>query len=377
MICRDLSHTIVGMTETHFGASPLQWRWIAAGWLGVGLIDASQTVFPMRAQGMHHAWVRLFVTLLLSWLPWALATPVVIGLGRRYPISRGNTVQALGLHAGALGAIGLITAAWTAMLESLLNPWAQATPPEPFTNVWLPKFYFGLLMTVIVYAFILAITSVFDSRERMYRQQSETTRLNDQLSQAKLHALLRQMEPHFMFNTLNAICGLVRDNRGEAAVSMIVRLSDFLRRATVDLGIKVALEDEVEYLQRYLGIQKLRFEERLTVVVDIPAELLSVQVPSLLLQPLVENAINHGISKRAQGGTIRISGSSSHGALNLRVHNDGPCLQANWNTTGSGIGLSNLRNRLHILYGTAFQLILRNHEAGGVESLVSLPLREM
>jgi signal transduction histidine kinase len=355
-----------------------RWLWIAAIWSGVGLIDASQTVFPMRAQGMQHAWVRLFVTLVVSWLPWALATPLVIGLGRRFPPFRGTSVQAITAHAGAVAAIGLISAAWSALLEILLNPWAQSQTPGPFTGLWLSKFSYGLLTSLIVYGFILAVTFVMDSRERMARQQTETARLNEQYSSAQLSALRQQMEPHFIFNALNAISGLVRDNRNDAAVSMIVGLSDFLRRAAEDSNRpQVALAEEVEYLRRYLDIQKVRFADRLQVSVDIPAELLEAPVPNLILQPLVENAIKHGIAKRADGGAIRVTGSRFNDRLSLSVYNDGPCLPADWEATRAGIGLSNLRARLQILYGTGFELSLRTPDTGGVEVLVSLPLKEM
>ena len=137
---------------------------------------------------------------------------------------------------------------------------------------------------------------------------TETARLNEELSKAQLAALRGQMEPHFMFNTLNSIAALVRDQRNDAAVSMIVGLSEFLRRASEDSHrSQVTLAEEVEYLQRYVDIQKVRFGERLRVSVDIQAELLDAQVPNLLLQPLVENAIKHGVAKRVTGGTIRVS----------------------------------------------------------------------
>jgi two-component system LytT family sensor kinase len=363
------------MHETRTAARSTGWLWIAAIWFGVGLIDASQTVFPMRAQGMHHAWVRLFVTLVLSWLPWALATPVVIGLARRYALLRGSGPQAVAAHLGAVAAIGLISAAWSALLEVLLNPWAQSEPPGPFTDLWLSKFSYGLLSSLIVYAFIIAMTAVMDSRERIARAQTETARLDEQLSKAQLNALRRQIEPHFMFNTLNAISGLVRDNRNDAAVSMIVGLSEFLRRAAEDPNRQlVALAEEVEYLRRYLDIQKIRFAERLQVSLEVPAELLELPVPSLVLQPLVENAIKHGIARRAEGGAIRVAGSRSHDRLSLSVYNDGPRLPPDWVATQAGIGLSNLRARLQILYGTRFELNLRSQGTGGVEVLVSLPV---
>jgi hypothetical protein len=364
------------MDETPTGARSIRWLRIAVIWSGVGLIDAS-SVFAMRAQGTHYAWVKLSVMLVLSWLPWALATPFVLGLGRRYPPFRVTTLRAICTHVSTVGAIGIIFAAWSALLEIVLNPLEQPQPPGPFTDQWRSRIYLRLLISLIVYAFMMTITFVTESKQRIARQQTEAARLNEQLSKAQLSALRRQMEPHFMFNTLNAISGLIRDNRNDAAVSMIVGLSEFLRRAADDSNRpQVTLVEEVEYLQRYLDIQKVRFAERLQVSVDVPAELLPLQVPNLILQPLVENAIKHGIAKRAEGGAIRVTASHCNGHLSLCVYNDGPCLPADWATTRGGIGLSNLRTRLQILYGTGFKLNLRNPDTGGVEVLVSLPVGE-
>jgi hypothetical protein len=366
------------MDEMRTDARSTNWLWIAAIWLGVGLIDAAQTVFPMRAQGMQHAWVRLFLSLVASWLPWALATPLVIALGRRYPPFRAPTAQVLPRHLAAVAAINLTTAAWSALLETELNPWAQTPPMESFANLWLTRFYFGILTSLIVYGFILAITFVMDSRDRIARQQTATARLNERLSKAQLDALRQQLDPHFMFNTLNAISGLVRDHRSDAAVNMIVGLSDFLRRATEDSKRpQVALAEEVEYLKLFLDIQRVRFAERLQVSLDIPTDLLAAPVPNLILQPLVENAIKHGIAKRAQGGAIRVAGSRANGRLVLRVYNDGPPLPDAWEATSTGIGLANLRMRMQILYGTDFELNMRNAGPCGTEVLVSLPLQEV
>jgi two-component system, LytTR family, sensor kinase len=351
--------------------------WIAAIWIGVGLIDAGETVFPMRAQGMHHDWVRLFSSLVVAWLPWALATPWVIHLTRRYPAFQAPAAKAISVHAGALLAIALAAAAWEAAVTFFLNPWSQTKPMDPFVTLWLSKFCYGLLSSVIVYGFIAALTTVVDSRERMARQLTETARLNEQLSSARLGALRQQMEPHFMFNTLNAIAGLVRDHRNDAAVGMIVGLSDFLRRAADDSNRPlVELTEEVEYLKRYLEIQQVRFAERLLVQLDFPPSLLQASVPNLILQPLVENAIKHGIAKRAKGGTIRVAAARVNDQLRLSVCNDGPNLPAGWDATCTGIGLSNLRARLGILYGGGFELELRNWSAGGVEVLVLLPFKE-
>jgi two-component system LytT family sensor kinase len=129
-------------------------------------------------------------------------------------------------------------------------------------------------------------------------------------------------------------------------------------------------------MQRYLDIQKVRFGERLQVIVEIPAELLGAQVPNLLLQPLVENAIKHGIAKRVSGGTIRVAGASQNGNLFLSVYNDSPSLPADWQPTHSGVGIGNLRTRLQILHGTESCLQLKRADITGVEVEVTLPLRE-
>ena len=352
-----------------------RWQWIAAVWTGVGLMSASQTVFPMRALGMHHAWVSLFVTLVLVWLPWALATPLVIRLGRRYPPIRTTSPLGWAAHLAAVTLIGLTYAAWSATLEILLNPWAQTPPPGPFMGVWLPTFFYGQLTSVVLYAFILTIDHMLESRERIARQQMEAAQLGEQLQRAQLDALRRQIEPHFVFNSMNAIAGLVRDNRNSDAIEMIVGLGEFLRAAAADFNRPhVALEQELKHLRQYLEIQKTRFAERLRVGLDIPAELLSAQVPSLILQPLVENAIKHGIAKRIQGGAIQVAAASANGTLRLSVGNDGPWLPADWETRCTGIGISNLRTRLQLMYGAAFELTLRNRETGGVQASVSLPL---
>jgi two-component system, LytTR family, sensor kinase len=353
-----------------------RWLWPAAIWCVGGLFDAIQTVLVMREEGTHSSGLLQFGTEFVTWLPWMLATPLVIRLARRHPVTRVTTVSTAAVHLAAFAVTSLIAAAWSALLQMLLNPWGHSHPPGPFTDVWSTALLYQSLTYLFVYALILAITYVVDSRAGAARQRMETARLNEELSRAQLAALRRQVEPHFMFNALNSIAALVRDQRNDAAVSMIVGLSEFLRRASEDSHrSQVTLAEEVEYLQRYLDIQKVRFAERLHVSVDIPAELLQTQVPNLLLQPLVENAIKHGIAKRLAGGAIRVAGARRDGNLCLSVYNDGPSLPADWEATHPGIGIANLRTRLQILHGSEFDLQLRNADPGGVEVSVTLPVR--
>jgi two-component system, LytTR family, sensor kinase len=352
-----------------------RWIWIGSIWAGFGLIDAMQTVFVMRAEGMHHAWVRLFVTCVLSYLPWALATQTVMRLGRQFPPVKLKPIATWFVHLLTCAVIGLLYAAWITWLDAALNPYALSSLQKPFVQQWLYQFYHGVISSLVLYSAILAVSYVVDSRSRLAYQQTETARLNEQLSKAQLDALRRQIEPHFLFNTLNAISGLVREKRNDAAVSMIAGLSDFLRRLLEDSPRQqVPLGEEVEFAQKYLDIQKVRFVERLQFSVDVPGELLLAQVPTLILQLMVENAIKHGIAKRAQGGLIRIAASRSDDQLRMSVYNDGPSVK--WEKIGSGIGISNMRTRLQGLYGDAFELSMHNQDPGGVEVTVSVPFRE-
>jgi two-component system LytT family sensor kinase len=366
------------MTATHSGASSVRWRWIAALWCAGGLFEATQAVLIMRfGEGRDGAWLPLFATSLATWLPWALATPWIISLTRRYRIHRGMGVRTIIVHLAAFATISAVAEAWSALLQVLFNPWGNRQPPT-FWNTWSVTLLYQVVMFLIAYALILTITYLVDSRESVARQMTETARLNEELSKAQLAALRRQMEPHFMFNALHSIAGLVRDHRNGAAVSMIVGLGEFLRRAADDSHrSQVSLAEEVEYLQRYVDIQKVRFGERLRVSVDIPTDLLEAQVPSLLLQPLVENAIKHGIAKRVVGGDVRVAGACKDGSLCLSVYNDGPGLPEDWQTNGAGVGLANLRTRLQILHGDAAELQLRRAGADGVEVVVTLPLKEV
>ena len=364
------------MTAPDPSSRATPWRWIAAIWLAGGLFDASQAILIMRSEGRQGPWLPLFATELALWLPWALATPLVIGLARRYPLNRELSVRALGVHLATFAVLSTVSEAWSAWLQTLVNPWGNRRWPT-FLDTFGTSLAFQLLTFVIAYALILTATYLVDARERIARQMTETARLSGELARAQLAALRRQIEPHFMYNTLNSIAGLVRDRRGDDAVNMIVGLSEFLRRTSEDSHrAQVTLAEEVEYLQRYLELQKLRLGDRLAVSVDIPTELLSARVPNLLLQPLVENAIKHGIARRVAGGAVRVAGERADGILRLSVYNDGPPLPPDWQATQAGVGIGNLRTRLQILHGKESTLQLRHADAGGVEVVVTLPFRE-
>lgn len=355
-------------------AQTIRWRWIALFW-GVGAaFEAIQSVFILHAQGRQGGEPLLFVIEMASWLPWALATPFVIRLARRRPILPVPKASAVVAHFGALLACTMAAEAWSAGLQMLFNPWAHREAPAFWDTLGVTLVFHGLIC-LFAYALILVVTWLVDSRDAAARRETEAARLHDELSRAQLAALRRQIEPHFMFNTLNAIAGLVRDDRKAAAVSMIVGLSEILRRATDDFHEpETTLAEEVEYLQRYVDIQKVRFGDRLRYEVDVPEALMDAPVPGLMLQPLVENAFKHGLAERVAGGAIQVTARAEDGVLRLRVRNDGPGLASDWDVKGSGVGLRNLRTRLRIMHGDEADLRIETVE-GGVEVTASLPWR--
>lgn len=350
-----------------------RWLWIAVLWGGVGLFDATQTVVVMHSEGMHHAWGRLFFTTFVSWLPWALATPLIMYLGRRFPPVRLRPVTVWLVHIGAGVSLDAIYSALRAAMGVTLNPYLNPSGPGSFGSSWSMIFENALLATGVLYAAVLAFGGILDSRERLMRQQAEAARLSEQLSKAQLDAVRQQIEPHFLFNALNAVSALIREGRNEEAVEMVASLSELLRRVLQESRKqKVLLREELELLDKYLAVQKVRFSDRLRVESAVPEELLSAQVPSLVLQPLVENALKHGIAARAEGGVVRIAAARLNGKVTLSVYNDGPGISRG-GQAGAGVGLKNLQTRLRGLYGDAFQFHLENVGESGVKATVSVP----
>src|SRR3954468_18896300 len=247
------------MTQAENDARRTRWLWIAVVWFAGGLFDASQNVLIMRNEGRHHSWWPLFVTELALWLPWALATPFISRLARRYPFARGTVLRTAALHLVIFVVLAMITEAWSAALQVEFNPWGNRKPPQ-FATTWSTSLLYQSLTFLIVYALILTITLILDSRARMARELVASAQLNEALSKAQLNALRRQIEPHFMFNTLHAIAGLVREERNDDAIVMIAELSDFLRRVVADSDRQqVPLGEELQFALKYLDIQKVRF----------------------------------------------------------------------------------------------------------------------
>jgi two-component system LytT family sensor kinase len=344
-------------------------RWIAVIWFVLGIITATQVIVGMTAAGMPVRPWTMFWTTMAAWLLLAFAAPGILWLSRRFPLGRGNW-RNLPLHVAAAIGVSVAHAAWTAGADYLFQPLRYARSPywTDFLAAMCTRFSTGL----IVYAATLLIANTLDSVRRLARRQADATRLEGELSKAQLAALRRQLEPHFLFNTMNGIAGLIRESRNKEAVGMIAGLGDLLRRVLNDSGRQlVPLGEEVEFLRSYIAIQSMRFGDRLKVAVNVPRELFGAQIPPLILQPVVENAIVHGVSKRIEGGTICVTAREQHGALFLSVTNEGPPVCGR----NSGVGISNTRARLAKLYGGDYLFDLRNGDNECVEAVIRVPYR--
>ena len=347
---------------------------MAMVWLAVGVISATQVVVGMAALGRQLNWVSLFFTTAAAWLIWVVATPVILSLSRRFPLGRAGDWRNLPVHLAAALAISFVRIAWAGALEWAINP--LALPHPTYRAMFLTMVYMQFHTGLIIYGATVAIDNIIDSIRSLARSEAESARLAGELSKAQLEALRRQMEPHFLFNTLNGISGLVREKQNDAAVEMIAGLSCLLRRVLEDSGRQlVPLAEEVSFLESYIDLQSMRLGDRLKVTLDIPIELYAALVPQLLLQPLVENAIVHGIGKLVEGGQIRVTARESKGTLSIYLYNDGPALSLKNAGERIGVGLSNTRGRLVSLYGAESSVELRNWDESGVEATIKVPYR--
>ena len=307
-----------------------------AAWTFVAFYFASQAYFN-PAFRMRPRWGEAVAINVTYYYLWGAATPLVILLARRFPLRR---VSAFLVH---VVASVVLTAAQLVLAEVILTTFSTAVYRQEGL-LYAIKTAFGVNFhsSLPTYWLILAATLAWD-------YSRSASRLEAQLSRAQLDALKMQLNPHFLFNTLNSVSSLMYSDV-KAADAMLTRLSELLRM-TVDRqpAAEIPLDEEIELAQRYLAIEKIRFEERLRVTFDIEAQAGNALVPSLLLQPLVENAIHHGIARSASGGDIAIRAWRDNSSLRLTVHDDAEVLGE---VVRERVGLSNTRARVEAMHGT-------------------------
>jgi two-component system LytT family sensor kinase len=337
----------------------------------LGVVCGVQIWLSMITHG--HSLPRVVLFQVLAWNFWLLASLAALALVRRVPlvpVVRANLL----VHLLAALVLGVLHAAWTVGLELALRPYDHMNPSR-FERPFLEQGFFQMPLEVLLYGLVVSAVLASDAFVRMRERERRASELERLLAEARLHALELQIQPHFLFNTLNAVSALVRTGQPSEAVGMIAGLSDLLRYALDRAGDqRVALADEVAMLERYLDIQRLRFPDRLRFDIAVDDDTRRAAVPVLLLQPLAENAIRHGIAPSPSGGdfgVIRVRAERDASRLRIEIWNSGRLDPA----AARRIGLANTVARLEQLYGTEqrFELCAAD---GGVLARISIPWAE-
>ena len=357
------------------------WR----GWVAIfgactliGLLESAQAHFGYTAAGKPLEWSRALGATLPSWYVLALLVPGIIWLATRFPFEAGGWRRAVPVHTLA----SILFAAVHIGIASYVSDYLLARDfPLSFTRNLSRLLGLYFVIELFFYWSILGGFYVREYWRRLRERERQTSqlalkasRLETSLTRAHLEALRMQLNPHFLFNTLNAISVLAMKGEKQAVVRTLALLSDLLRVSLESGEQVVPLREEIALLQRYLEIEQIRFRDRLTVDIDIDPAAQDAEVPTLILQPLVENAIRHGISRKPGPGRVRIEARIWGGRLRLTVRDTGPGITAGTGT-GSGIGLANTRARLEQLYGGDYEMGLTNVVSGGAQALLELPLR--
>ena len=342
-------------------------RWCLAfvGWTVVALFFASQTYLSYRSSG-GQAHIGLILKLNLGdWYLWGLLAPGIISLAKRFPFNPKHWVRSTTVHLGAGVTVALLK--WC--LDNQFRHYVLGLPGD----VSLVYAFHGNFVT---YAILVAATQGYLYYQGYRKSELRSAELAAQLAETQLQVLRMQLHPHFLFNTLNSIATLIhRDPDG--ADRMTARLSDLLRLTLENVGVQeVPLARELEFLESYLEIERIRFSDRLMVRIDAAPDTLDASTPYLILQPLVENAIRHGIAVRSSPGCVIIRSTRNGEMLSLEVIDDGPGIRSEA-VLRNGVGISSTRARLEKLYSEAHRFELINAEEGGLVVKLAFPFRPL
>src|SRR5436190_3493931 len=335
----------------------MAWWSAALFWFLFGLITGIQVWLSMLSH--HHSVQRLIGYYVIVWEAWLIPTAAIFWLTRR----RANFF----VHFVAGNVITLVHVFYWIAVMLLMKPFDRMTvePSQLRIGDLLNILGYRLPLEWLSYFLVLGVAFAFDYYER-------TTKLESSLADARLHALELQIQPHFLFNTMNAISSLVRSRRNDEAVTMIAGLSDLLRYTLDHAGQQhVAHEDELAILRLYLEIQHSRFPDRMSFAIDLAPEARRAAIPTLLLQPLAENAVRHGIALSTAPGVVEVRAFRSGGKLTIEVFNSGVL-----GSPSEGIGVRNTQERLRHLYGDAARFDLAAAD-GGVRASLSIPWSEV
>ena len=355
----------------------MKWILILCGWTIVALLFAAQQTVVEKVQGSQVHWVIEGALVLVDWYVWAACTPLVLGLAKRFALTGPRLARHVGLHTIASLAIAPVASVAQYFLSLGLLRFAFHVPGAEVGHFLASSLGVGVLYMsftgVITYWLVVGLYQAIHFYQVALERQTIAAQLETQLSHAELENLKSQLHPHFLFNSLHAI-GVLMQEDVDAAGRLLVSLGDLLRMALARRENEITLQSEMEFVGKYLEIEQTRFHDRLKVHTDIPRDLLGVYVPSLALQPLVENAVKHGISVDSAAGRLEITAQVHNGRVRLCVRDDGPG-PAPGLRVRFGVGLTNVQSRLKQLYGDESSLELTGGNGRGCEAIITIPLR--
>jgi two-component sensor histidine kinase len=308
---------------------------------------------------------------------WAILAPLIFFLSRRFPFERGRLTKSLLTYFAGGIVWAMLVQGSSLLLVPVLN---DSTGYAVYTsdlcrNLFINWFGSNFLPNILVYWVVLSISLLSSYYARYQNEKLKASQLDAQLSNARLQALMMQLHPHFLFNTLHSISALVLKNENRDAVKMINRLSELLRLSLDKIETQVlSLEDEIEFTRRYLEIECIRFRDRLAVEWEIDPQALAAEVPTLILQPLVENAMRHGVDSSSGASRLQIAARLENGQVLMEVRDDGGDFEKiSWQNDAAGLGLKNTRARLSELYGEDHSFSLTRSENGWTIAQIVIP----
>ncbi|MBI2515799.1 MAG: histidine kinase [Opitutae bacterium] len=351
----------------------IHWVGIVALWFAIGMLLSLEVYFNLRVSNPS---VRFWEVAELQFYRaafWAVLVPLVVLLRRAVPLQVGHWFGGVAFH--LLMSLSLMAAYY--LLRIFLVTLSMGEPLAEFWASARASFYGRNLIDMAFYWAVIGVAYALRVRESYQRESLRSAQLESKLIETELKALKHQLNPHFLFNTMNTISVLVREQRNDDAVRLIARLSALLRMSLDNTRVQtVTLRQELDFLTRYLEIQTARFGDKLKFRADIEPTALDAVIPNLILQPSVENAILHGIAQKTEPGIVEITGRVRSGRLELEVRDDGPGFEITADSAGDeGIGLTNTRVRLDRHYGKEYQMVVKSERGRGVTVSLVLPFQ--
>jgi two-component system LytT family sensor kinase len=354
-------------------------RWLriaatAAVWVFLGLVLSIELYFNQRAEMDWADFMDVAIPQFGRAAMWGCLAPLILMARERLPLSSGKWLAGIMFHLAF--SFVIMATFYLGRLEAYTLFFGSGSIGKGgFWHVAVRSFYGHNMVDMAYYWAVIAFGYGAELQRRFKNEEIRAAQLENRLIEAELKALKEQIKPHFLFNTLNTVAVMVRDGRNETAVTLLARLGSLLRMSLEgNHKNETTLRVEMDFLGRYVDIQKARFPDRLTVCMDVDEEALGVPVPWLLLQPIVENAILHGVAPKAGPGRVDVIGRVDSGTLRLEVRDDGPGLPDNRRVV-EGTGLANTRERLAKLYGNQAHMSLKNLASGGISVEIVLPCR--